>query len=122
MKKSKSIIFGLILCMSLPVIANAATSYENGALKYDGYQDDDKVYSKIWDAKTTFKNTTGDGRAWAVKASVKVGGSTYTSDWRYGTASKSADRVWHADETSYFDYDELTTMKEYTKDNWGEEY
>ncbi|MCY6355305.1 hypothetical protein [Clostridium sp. ZS2-4] len=120
MKKVKLTILAVALSMSIPVLAHAL-DLEGGALRYEGGQTKKSVYSKIYDAKTSFRNTKGDGKSWGCKATVKVGTTTYTSGWHYGTASISADRHWYSNETSYYDYEQLT-IKEYTNQNWGALY
>lgn len=81
----------------------------NGALRYNGGQTSSIVYSEIWDNKTSFKGTVEDNVNYAVLATVKVGSTKHTSGWRIGWAKKEADRVWYANETSYYDYDVITT-------------
>lgn len=46
----------------------------------------------------------GISRNYMVKATVKVGGDTYTSGFKSNYAYKDAKRVWWANETSYYDY------------------
>ena len=46
----------------------------------------------------------GISRNYMVKATVKVGGDTYTSGFKSNYAYKDAKRVWLANETSYYDY------------------
>ncbi|QAA32237.1 hypothetical protein [Clostridium manihotivorum] len=121
MKKVKRAILSAVLCLAVPVVIAYALDLESGALRYEGGQTDSQVYSKIYDAKTPFRNTKGDGKAWGCKASVKVGGSTYSSGWHYGTASISKDRHWYTNETSYYDYEQLN-ITEYTNQNWGAAY
>ena len=46
----------------------------------------------------------GISRNYMVKATVKVGGDTYTSGFKSNYAYKDAKSVWWANETSYYDY------------------
>ncbi|HDX9578138.1 TPA: hypothetical protein ROX88_001661 [Bacillus pseudomycoides] len=75
-----------------PIVAHAE-SIANGDLYYHGWQDDDNVYSEI-----------GNNSKYMVRASVKVGSSTYTSGYKSAYAKKSAARVWYANESSYYSY------------------
>lgn len=84
----------MILCMSLTVFAKLL---ENGELYYNGGQTDKIVYSEIGE-------TDVHQHEWKVKATVKVGGNTYTSGYLNDYAYKEANRVWYANETSYYDY------------------
>ena len=120
MKKVKQTVFAVILCMSVPFVAQAL-DLEGGALRYEGGQTDKEVYSKIYDAKTPMRGTTGDGKAWGCKATVKVGGTTHTTGFRKGTASISKPRKWYSNEKSYYDYEQLN-IKEYTDADWGAAY
>ena len=51
-----------------------------------------------------FGRKAGISRNYMVKATVKVGGDTYTSGFKSNYAYKDAKRVWWANETSYYDY------------------
>ena len=77
---------------AVPVVAQAA-SVAGGDLYFYGWQDDKKVYSEI-----------GNNSKYMVRASVKVGSSTYTSGYKSAYAYKSANRVWYANESSWYDY------------------
>lgn len=68
-----------------------------GDLYYNGGQTDTIVYSEIG-------RKAGISRNYMVKATVKVGGDTYTSGFKSNYAYKDAKRVWWANETSYYDY------------------
>lgn len=50
------------------------------------------------------KEKAGISRNYMVKATVKVGGDTYTSGFKSNYAYKDAKRVCWANETSYYDY------------------
>lgn len=117
MKKARVTIYAIILSILIPAIAQASVLVNNGALRYNGGQTSNIVYSEIWDNKTSFKGTVEDNVNYAVLATVKVGSTKHTSGWRIGWAKKEADRVWYANETSYYDYDVITTK--YTSSNWG---
>ena len=109
-----------VLAMGLTGVAAVsvnAASIKDGALNYDGGQTDTQVYSKISDAKTGYVGTADDEQYYNVKAIVKVGSTTYTSGWKQGKASKSANRVWYANEKS--GYETQLRDREYT--NWGED-
>ena len=91
MKKKLFSIVALSL-FAVPVVAQAA-SVAGGDLYFYGWQDDKKVYSEI-----------GNNSKYMVRASVKVGSSTYTSGYKSAYAYKSANRVWYANESSWYDY------------------
>ena len=74
-----------------------AIDVAGGDLYYNGGQTDTIVYSEIG-------RTAGISRKYMVKATVKVGGDTYTSGFKSNYAYKDAKRVWWANETSYYDY------------------
>lgn len=82
----------LSVSLAVPIVAHAAT-IANGDLYYHGWQDENNVYSEI-----------GNNSKYMVRASVKVGGNTYTSGYKEAYAKKSAARVWYADESSYYSY------------------
>lgn len=87
----------LTLCAtSLTAIGASAYSIANGDLDYTGGQTDKIVYSQVSRRQYV--------RNYNVKATVKVGGNTYTSGWCRNYAYKQADRKWYANETSYYDY------------------
>lgn len=74
-----------------------AIDVASGDLYYNGGQTDTIVYSEIG-------RKAGISRNYMVKATVKVGGDTYTSGFKSNYAYKDAKRVWWANETSYYDY------------------
>ena len=74
-----------------------AIDVAGGDLYYNGGQTDTIVYSEIG-------RKAGISRNYMVKATVKVGGDTYTSGFKSNYAYKDAKRVWWAKETSYYDY------------------
>ena len=74
-----------------------AIDVAGGDLYYNGGQTDTIVYSEIG-------RKAGISRNYMVKATVKVGGDTYTSGFKSNYAYKDAKRVWWANETSYCDY------------------
>lgn len=74
-----------------------AIDVAGGDLYYNGGQTDTIVYSEIG-------RKAGISRNYMVKATVKVGGDTYTSGFKSNYAYKDAKRVWRANETSYYDY------------------
>ena len=71
-----------------------AIDVAGGDLYYNGGQTDTIVYSEIG-------RKAGISRNYMVKATVKVGGDTYTSGFKSNYAYKDAKRVWWANETSY---------------------
>lgn len=79
------------------VIANAL-DLEGGELVYHGGQTNKIVYSEIQD------KIPNNNKYWSVYSSVKVGGNTYSSGWKNDYAYKEADRVWYANESSWYDY------------------
>jgi hypothetical protein len=119
MNKIKSTICALIICMSVPIVASA-TLINSGALNYVGGQNSSIVYSEIWDNMTSYRGTVEDKVNYGVIAKVKVGATTTTSQWRLGYAYKQANRVWNANETSYYDYEQHTAA--YTSSSWGQTY
>lgn len=74
-----------------------AIDVAGGDLYYNGGQTDTIVYSEIG-------RKAGISRNYMVKATVKVGGDTYTSGFKSNYAYKDAKRVWWANETPYYDY------------------
>lgn len=74
-----------------------AIDVAGGDLYYNGGQTDTIVYSEIG-------RKAGISRNYMVKATVKVGGDTYTSGFKSNYAYKDAKRVLWANETSYYDY------------------
>lgn len=74
-----------------------AIDVAGGDLYYNGGQTDTIVYSEIG-------RKAGISRNYMVKATVKVGGDTYTSGFKSNYAYKDAKRVWWANETSYYNY------------------
>lgn len=74
-----------------------AIDVAGGDLYYNGGQTDTIVYSEIG-------RKAGISRNYMVKATVKVGGDTYTSGFKSNYAYKDAKGVWWANETSYYDY------------------
>lgn len=114
MKKAITTFMALALITTTAVAANAA-SIKNGALNFDGGQNDSVVYSSISDAKTGYVGTEDDKAYWNVKAIVKVGNNTYSSGFKQGKAYKSAKRHWYTNETS--GYETQKRDRQYT--NWG---
>lgn len=83
---------------SMGSILAYALDLEGGELVYHGGQTKEIIYSEIQD------KITDNDKYWSVYASVKVGGNTYNSGWQNDYAYKEADRVWYANESSYYDY------------------
>lgn len=88
-------------CSAVMVVGAPLTAWAidvaGGDLYYNGGQTDTIVYSEIG-------RKAGISRNYMVKATVKVGGDTYTSGFKSNYAYKDAKRVWWANETSYYDY------------------
>lgn len=98
-KKMRSMVVSLVMALALvavPITAFAA-DIAGGDLYYNGGQTNKIVYSEIG-------RKEGVERNYMVKATVKVGGNTYTSGYKSNYAYQEADRVWYANETSYYDY------------------
>ena len=107
LKKAMGFLFALALVMGMvgTLEVNAAAGQVNdGKLYFNGGQNSSKVYSEIYDAKTSELGTPEDYNYFNVIAYVKVGGTEYNSHWKQGYAYKSASRKWYANETSYYDY------------------
>ena len=85
-----------VMVVGVPLTA-WAIDVAGGDLYYNGGQTDTIVYSEIG-------RKAGISRNYMVKATVKVGGDTYTSGFKSNYAYKDAKRVWWANETSYYDY------------------
>lgn len=96
LSKSKKEKGGLSMVVGAPLTA-WAIDVAGGDLYYNGGQTDTIVYSEIG-------RKAGISRNYMVKATVKVGGDTYTSGFKSNYAYKDAKRVWWANETSYYDY------------------
>lgn len=97
--ESKEVENGLVaavMVVGAPLTA-WAIDVAGGDLYYNGGQTDTIVYSEIG-------RKAGISRNYMVKATVKVGGDTYTSGFKSNYAYKDAKRVWWANETSYYDY------------------
>lgn len=69
----------------------------NGDLTWYGGQTNKVVYSDI-------SRKVGRVTNYMVRATVKVGGNTYTSGWLSNHAYKEAKRKWYANESYYYDY------------------
>lgn len=98
-KKLRTKVVGLVaavMVVGAPLTA-WAIDVAGGDLYYNGGQTDTIVYSEIG-------RKAGISRNYMVKATVKVGGDTYTSGFKSNYAYKDAKRVWWANETSYYDY------------------
>jgi hypothetical protein len=93
-KLTSIVLAATIICIPISVYAKLL---ENGELYYNGGQTDSIVYSEVGEA-------SGHDHEWMVKATVKVGNNTYTTGYQDDYAYKEADRVWYANETSYYDY------------------
>jgi len=97
--KLKSKVAGLAvasLVLGTPIAAYAI-DVAGGDLYYNGGQTSSVVYSEIG-------RKEGITRNYMVKATVKVGGDTYTSGFLSNYAYKEANRSFWANETSYYDY------------------
>lgn len=97
-KKLRTKVVGLVaavMVVGAPLTA-WAIDVAGGDLYYNGGQTDTIVYSEIG-------RKAGISRNYMVKATVKVGGDTYTSGFKSNYAYKDAKRVWWANETSYYD-------------------
>lgn len=95
-KKLRTKVVGLVaavMVVGAPLTA-WAIDVAGGDLYYNGGQTDTIVYSEIG-------RKAGISRNYMVKATVKVGGDTYTSGFKSNYAYKDAKRVWWANETSY---------------------
>lgn len=98
-KKLRTKVVGLVaavMVVGAPLTA-WAIDVAGGDLYYNGGQTDTIVYSEIG-------RKAGISRNYMVKATVKVGGDTYTSGFKSNYAYKDAKRVWWANETSYYNY------------------
>lgn len=98
-KKLRTKVVGLVaavMVVGAPLTA-WAIDVAGGDLYYNGGQTDTIVYSEIG-------RKAGISRNYMVKATVKVGGDTYTSGFKSNYAYKDAKRVWWANETFYYDY------------------
>lgn len=96
-KKLRTKVVGLVaavMVVGAPLTA-WAIDVAGGDLYYNGGQTDTIVYSEIG-------RKAGISRNYMVKATVKVGGDTYTSGFKSNYAYKDAKRVWWANETSYY--------------------
>ena len=93
-KKLRTKVVGLVaavMVVGAPLTA-WAIDVAGGDLYYNGGQTDTIVYSEIG-------RKAGISRNYMVKATVKVGGDTYTSGFKSNYAYKDAKRVWWANET-----------------------
>ncbi|MEK5147958.1 hypothetical protein MKX53_13145 [Psychrobacillus sp. FSL K6-4615] len=122
MKKLKVSICLLIVCISFPFAAYAFYGeVEGGTLLFDAGQNDTKIHSRIQDNLHNLNAyVVDDGKNFAVTASVKVGSTTHTSDWKIAEASIAANRVWYANESSHYNFKSISTK--YTNQNWGTNY
>lgn len=83
---------------SVTIISAFATDLgANGDLSWYGGQTNKIVYSDI-------SRKAGRVNNYMVRASVKVGGNTYTSGWKSNYAYKDAARKWYANESYYYDF------------------
>lgn len=90
-KKLRTKVVGLVaavMVVGAPLTA-WAIDVAGGDLYYNGGQTDTIVYSEIG-------RKAGISRNYMVKATVKVGGDTYTSGFKSNYAYKDAKRVWWA--------------------------
>lgn len=95
--KKKLFVITTMALMAIPTIA-FAKDLEGGELNWHGGQTDKIVYSDIRDVNTS------NNKRYMVHASVKVGGEITRSGWQEDSAYAEADRVWYANESSYYDY------------------
>lgn len=95
-ENESSWLLAAVMVVGAPLTA-WAIDVAGGDLYYNGGQTDTIVYSEIG-------RKAGISRNYMVKATVKVGGDTYTSGFKSNYAYKDAKRVWWANETSYYDY------------------
>lgn len=93
---NESNLVAAVMVVGAPLTA-WAIDVAGGDLYYNGGQTDTIVYSEIG-------RKAGISRNYMVKATVKVGGDTYTSGFKSNYAYKDAKRVWWANETYYYDY------------------
>ena len=94
-KKLRTKVIGLVatvMVVGTPLTA-WAINIAGGDLYYNGGQTDTEIGRKA-----------GISRNYMVKATVKVGGDTYTSGFKSNYAYKEAKRVWWANETSHYEY------------------
>lgn len=94
-KKTLATTLTILACVSTAVYA---TDVADGELIFKGGQTSEVVYSDIRDAKPN------NDKYYKVWAAVKVGSNTYNSGWQDDEAYKEADRVWYANESSWYDY------------------
>jgi len=95
-KKVTSIIAAAVLSLALAVPAFALL-LENNQLYYDGGQNSSIVWSEIG-------RCVGVTTNWMCKATVTVGGNTYTSGYQSNYARIEANRSFWANETSLYSY------------------
>lgn len=116
MKKIKGMIIAMCIMLIIPLVAGAAgVGVNGGRLYFNGGQTGTKVYSEIYDSLTSERGTVEDDEYYNVIAYVKVGSTEYNSKWRQGYAYKSANRVWYANESSYYNYE--SRANDYS--SWG---
>ncbi len=99
--KRKIVSVALATVMICTPFAVLAKTMESGELYYDGGQTGTHVYSEIGE-------TDDHEKEWKVMAFVYVGDTKTTSGWNDDYAYASAKRVWYANETSRYDYYEIT--------------
>lgn len=114
MKKKICTVLTLGILLGSTTLVQAGT-INSEKLYFQGGQTSSEVYSEIYDNKCSERCTEEDYEYFNVKASVKVGGSTYTSGFCQGYAYKSHSREWWANESAYYDYQ--TRTSKYT--NWS---
>jgi len=82
---------------SVTVLSAFAKELADGDLDWWGGQTDKIVYSEI-------ARKVGKVHEYMCRASVKVGGNTYSADWELNHSYKDAKRKWYANESYYYDY------------------
>ncbi|MFV0498509.1 MAG: hypothetical protein ACK5NF_00515 [Bacilli bacterium] len=92
----------LLFCSTVVLFISTVNIYAGYSLEvrklyFSGYQDNTKVYSSINDQNIK------DKYKYAVKATV-YNGNYHGTGWKNDKAYKSANRVWWANESSYYDY------------------
>lgn len=87
MKKKICTVLTLGMLLGITTLAQAGT-INNDKLYFQGGQTSSIVYSEIYDNMCAERSTTEDYEYFNVKASVKLGGDTYTSGFCQGYAYK----------------------------------
>lgn len=114
MKKKVCTVLTLSLLLGTVTMVKAG-EIADGNLYFQGGQTSSEVYSEIYDNKCSQRGTYEDKIYYNVKASVKVGGDTYTSKFCQGYAYKSHKRSFWHNESAWYDYQQRTSA--YT--NWS---